>query len=135
MYRPLVWICAAGLLFSCASEKKKLMQNQKSSVSCTSPGLDSRHIRLSTQAKSHKFNGCFVNYLKLHKLDYLNLNTCVDMRLDSTGTVSNVSISGDKLSNDLKWCLTQELWKMGYSKLQLLNATRVKFDLNFKVRK
>lgn len=135
MYRPLVWICVTGMLFGCASEKESLVQNQKPFKSCASPGLDSRHIRLSTQAKSHKFNGCFANYLKLHKIEHFNLNTCVDMRLDSSGTVSNVSISGDDLSNDLKWCLTQELWKMNYSKLQLLNATRVKFDLNFKVRK
>ncbi|MBC75248.1 MAG: hypothetical protein CME64_04465 [Halobacteriovoraceae bacterium] len=121
-------------LSACANNKGP---GRKTATTCGPTDLKSKHIKLATQANAKKFHGCFVNYFKLHKVEQLNLNACVNINIASSGRVSSVSLkpeNNSSLSNDLKWCLTQEMWKMDYSKLQFSKRSSAKFNLNFKVR-
>ncbi|MEX0797955.1 MAG: hypothetical protein WEB87_06335 [Bacteriovoracaceae bacterium] len=133
--------CLLGLIFfplleGCAAKKTKKAARSEG-PSCAENSLEAAHVNISTHASAHKFNGCFANYMGLNDLNELDVNICAFLLVRPDGSVSNAKVTGNHkaLSNDLKWCLEQEFWKMNYSKLQFDVPQRIKFPMDFEVRK
>ena len=132
-------LCLFGtILFlgGCANNNQR--QNASTASTCKADSIEASHIELATKAMASNFSGCFANYLKLYKLESTQVNICSHLVIYPTGKVAKARVSSNDskaLSNDLKWCLEQELWKMNYSKLQFEFSQSVKFPLKFAVRK
>lgn len=132
----------ASIIFSslsCSNARLESKGRGSSSrgASCVAASQASKHAAISTRMSASRFSGCFLNYLKLHKTDSVHVELCSYMTVQADGAVSRarvVSAKGD-LSNDLKWCIEQALWKMDYSGLQFQSTKNLQFPLSFKVRK
>lgn len=123
-------------LQSCAAGQSAKNKTKKLSA-CEAPDQASSHAAMAVRAKATEFAGCFSNYMKLRELDKVEVSLCARLTADIGGRPSRVRVFGedDALSNDLKWCLEQQLWKMDFSKLQYSSAQKLTFPLRFEVRK
>ncbi|MCO4755786.1 MAG: hypothetical protein KC478_14995 [Bacteriovoracaceae bacterium] len=136
MLRSIIILGTIISLGGCAKNGQRVSASIDSS--CKADSIEASHIELATKAMSSKFSGCFSNYLRLNKLDELSVKVCSHLIIHPVGKVVKARVSSNEskaLSNDLKWCLEQELWKMNYSKLQFESSQSVKFPLHFQVRK
>lgn len=122
------------LLAGCAGGKNA---GKKPASLCEAEGMDDKHVSLAIQAMSSKFSGCFKNYFKLYEVESVDLKVCNQITIRQNGSVSRARVIGNgmPISNDLRWCLEQELWKMDFSKLQFERTKRISFPLHFEVRK
>ena len=128
----------AFLTVSCSSEKVSSVPGAKDGESsCSKNSLAAEHVSISSHANSSKFNGCFLNHLRLNGLDALEAKICAYLVIRPNGEVSHAKVKGldESLSTDLRWCLEQEFWKMNYSGLQFDVSQKIKFPISFKVER
>ena len=136
LYRPKLSIkyFAFLLLLGCAAQQE---HKREQASTCSAQSQEASHISIATKARAQMFSGCFANYLKLNKIEEIEVKVCNHLTVRANGTVAYARVSGDgaDLPTDLRWCLEQQLWGMDYSKLQFSVSQKISFPMHFEVRK
>ncbi len=125
-----------SLIFFIISCSNSQTSKIKSCKNLEQENVDSRAIVTSTKLQTNGFKNCLINYIKFLDEKKIELNTCQHIRVTSAGRVSQVSVIGinKQLPKSLSMCMTQELWQLDFSSLQLSTSYTIKFPMSFIIK-